>query len=66
FRGELVAEHLDPPINQGDKLVLSECDIVRELNYKTFDDLGTAMQIRLKRAFVRVEVVRKASDPKFK
>lgn len=66
FRGELVAEHLDPPINQGDKLVLSECDIVKELNNKTFDDLGTAMQIRLKRAFVRVEVVRKASDPKFK
>ncbi len=66
FRGELVAEHLDPPVNRDDKLFLSECDIVKELNGKSFNDLGTALQIRLKRAFVRVEVVRKASDPKFK
>jgi Protein of unknown function DUF262 len=66
FRGELEAQHFDPPINQGNKLSLSECDIVKELNGKSFDDLGTALQIRLKRAFVRVEVVRKASDPKFK
>nr|WP_290228364.1 DUF262 domain-containing protein [Trichocoleus desertorum] len=66
FRGELEAEHLDPTIKHGDKLMLSECDIVKELNGRTFDDLGTALQIRLKRAFVRVEVVRKASDPKFK
>jgi hypothetical protein len=66
FRGELEANHFDPPINKGDKLLLSECDIVGELNGKTFDQLGTALQIRLKRAFVRVEVVRKASDPKFK
>jgi len=66
FRGELVAEHLDPPVNRDDKLFLSECDIVEELNGKSFDDLGTALQIRLKRAFVRVEVVRKASNPKFK
>jgi Protein of unknown function DUF262 len=66
FRGELEANHFDPPINKGDKLSLSECDIVRKLNGKTFDQLGTALQIRLKRAFVRVEVVRKASDPKFK
>ena len=60
------ALHLDPPVNKGEKLVLSDCDIVEELNGKTFDDLGTALQIRLKRAFVRVEVVRKGSDPRFK
>lgn len=66
LRGELEALHLDPPVRLGDKLVLSECDIVEELNRKTFDDLGTALQIRLKRAFVRVEVVRKGSDPRFK
>jgi hypothetical protein len=59
FRGELQAEHFDPPISIGEKLSLSECDIVEELNGKSFDDLGTALQIRLKRAFVRVEVVRK-------
>ncbi|BFM40524.1 DUF262 domain-containing protein [Synechocystis sp. LKSZ1] len=66
LRGELEAEHLDPPIHRGEKLILRECDIVQELNGKTFDHLGTALQIRLKRAFVRVEVVRKGSDPKFR
>jgi hypothetical protein len=66
LRGELEALHLDPAVRRGEKLVLSECDIVDELNGKTFDDLGTALQIRLKRAFVRVEVVRKGSDPRFK
>ena len=66
LRGALAADHLDPPIHRGEKLVLTDCDIVEELNGKTFDDLGTALQIRLKRAFVRVEVVRKGSDPRFK
>jgi hypothetical protein len=66
LRGELEATHLDPPVNVGDKLVLTDCDIVKELNGKTFDDLGTALQIRLKRAFVRVELVRKGSNPRFK
>ena len=66
LRGELDALHLDPPVHKGEKLVLVDCDIVHELNGKAFDDLGTALQIRLKRAFVRVEVVRKGSDPRFK
>lgn len=66
FRGELEAPHLDPPVNIGDELILSDCDIVEELNGKTFNSLPTALQIRLKRSFVRVEVVRKGSDPKFK
>jgi hypothetical protein len=66
LRGELEVDHLEPPIHRGEKLVLTDCDIVEELNGKTFDDLGTALQIRLKRAFVRVEVVRKGSDPRFK
>ena len=66
LRGELQAPHLNPPIVLGKKLILSDCDIVEELNGKSFDDLGTALQIRLKRSFVRVEVVRKGSDPRFK
>jgi len=66
LRGELDAPHLDPPIRKEQKLVFTDCDIVTELNGKTFDDLGTALQIRLKRAFVRVEVVREGSDPRFK
>jgi hypothetical protein len=66
LRGLLTADQLDPPVVKGEKLVLTDCDIVDELNGKTFDDLGTALQIKLKRAFIRVEVVRKGSDARFK
>lgn len=64
FRGVLDAPHLN--IKYGDKLILSDCDIVENLNGITYDDLGTALQIKLKRSFVRVEVVRKSSNYKFK
>ena len=66
LRGELDAPHLSPPIKKGEKLVLKGCDIVEALNGKSFDDLSTAIQIRLKRNFIRVEVIRKASDARFK
>jgi hypothetical protein len=66
LRGRLVAPHLDPPVHEGDTLVLTDCDIVPQLNGLSFDELPTALQIRLKRAFIRVEVVRKETDPKFK
>lgn len=66
LRGQLVAEHVTPPVKKGNLLTLSDCDIVAELNGLTFETLGVALQIRLKRAFVRVEVVRKGSDKKFK
>lgn len=66
FRGMLDAQHLKPPVQKGDKLILQDCDIVKTLNGKTYDDLGTALQIKLRRSFVRVEVVRKGSNPKFK
>lgn len=66
FRGMLDAPHLKPAVKKGDMLVLQDCDIVAALNGKTFTDLGGALQIKLKRSFVRVEVVRKGSNPKFK
>lgn len=66
FRGQLHAPEEPICISQGDKLVLTDCDIVESLNGKTYDDLGTALQIKLKRSFVRVEVVRKSSNHKFK
>lgn len=65
LRGKLVATHLDPEVRLGDKLKLCDCDIVQELNGKTYDDLGTALQIKLKRAFVNMKIVRKGSDPRF-
>lgn len=66
LRGKLTAKHLDPPIHVGNFLKLQECDIVDELNGLTYDELPTSLKIRLKRAFVRVEVVRKGSDSKFR
>lgn len=66
FRGELDAPHLDPPVKNGEKLTLVDCDIVKELNGRTFDTLDVGLQIRAKRAFIRVEIVRKGSDPHFK
>lgn len=66
LRGALQAGHLEPPVVLGEKLRLVDCDIVTSLNGLTWDDLGTALQIRLKRSFIRVEVVRQGSDPRFK
>ncbi len=66
LRGKLSAPHLDPPVVYGDPLVLSDCDIVPGLNGMTYNDFPAALQIRLKRAFIRVEVVRKETDPRFK
>lgn len=60
FRGE----HPDRKNPDGtcSKLMLTDCDIVKELNGHTFDSLPAVLQIRLRRNFVRVEVIRKESD----
>lgn len=60
FRGQLDAPHRE--ITKGQKLSLSECDIIRDLNGLTVDQLPEAMVIRLKRMFIRVEVIRRESD----
>ena len=44
------------------ELVLSGCDIVKELNGYTFDELPRAIQLKLKRNFIRMEVLRKETD----
>ncbi|ENL8515694.1 DUF262 domain-containing protein [Providencia rettgeri] len=64
LRGELEAKHMG--VNKGEFLVLSDCDIIDSINGLTFNDLPMALKIKLKRSFVRVEVVRKGSDKKFK
>ncbi|MBD3399914.1 MAG: DUF262 domain-containing protein [Candidatus Coatesbacteria bacterium] len=48
--------------NQDDTLRLEGCDIVTELNGKTYSDLPAALQTRLKRRPIRVQVIRKESD----
>ncbi|HVN68040.1 MAG TPA: DUF262 domain-containing protein [Candidatus Binatia bacterium] len=66
LRGELEVADVPDPVKKGERLCLVDCDIVEELNGLTFEDLSPALQIRLKRAFVRMEVIRKASDARFK
>lgn len=60
FRGEL--ENPFKNIKKGDFLKLTGCDIAPELNDKSWNDLDTALQIRLKRSFVSVQVIRRESD----
>lgn len=66
FRGLLNAPSYKPPIKQGDYLELFDCDIIDALNGMTYEDLSTALKIKLKRAFVRVEVIKRTSDNRFK
>lgn len=60
FRGEKLG------ISQTDSLTLCGCDIVPELNGLTFDMLPKALQIKIKRSFVRMEVIKKESEPTLK
>ena len=66
FRGKLQSDSPDKSISKGDFLQLSDCDIVQELNGLRHEDLPTAMQIRLKRHFIRVEVIKKDSDQRLR
>lgn len=66
FRACLDAKHLDPPVAKGEALRLVDCDIINELNGLSFAQLPASLQIRLKRAFIRVEVVKKGTDSHFK
>ena len=44
------------------ELKLIGCDIVKGLNEYTFDDLPRAIKLKLKRNFIRMEVLRKETD----
>lgn len=47
-------------------LELSGCDIVPDLNGYTFETLPKTLQIKLKRSFVRMEVIKKESESSLK
>jgi hypothetical protein len=64
FRG--VLDNKVKGIAPGQTFVLEGCDIASELDGKEWKDLDTALQIRLKRAFVSVQVIRRESDPDLK
>jgi Protein of unknown function DUF262 len=61
FRGELEIDGVTPP-----PLVLSECDIVHELNGYTYANLPRSMEIKLKRSYIRAEILRKESDARLR
>ena len=70
FRGELANpnNHSTDEMEEENVrfLTLTGCDIVKELNGLTYEKLPKTLQIRLKRSFVRVEVIRKGSDPRLR
>ena len=66
FRGEHLGETEDEEDKKDDFLVLQGCDIVNDLNGLTFDELPKALQIKIKRSFVRMEVIKKESEPSLK
>lgn len=65
FKGELQLPGPDPEINENDFLTLESCDIVPALNGYKFADLTTSLQHRVRRATLRVDVVRRENSTKF-
>lgn len=62
---EVASEVEEFRIQKGDLLKLQGCDIVPELNGFVFDELPTSIKYRIRRATLRVEVVREESNPRF-
>lgn len=73
FRGKLNAPHRkvedngrERGLQEGDFLILADCDIVPGLNGLKYTDLPRALEVKLKRHSVRVEVIRKESDTRLR
>lgn len=64
FRGKLKAPHRE--IGVDDVLTLDGCDIVSDLDGYTYDTLPRALEIKLKRHTIRVEVIRKESESRLR
>lgn len=45
---------------------LEGCDIITDLNGRTFEDLQAALKIKLKRSYIRMEILRKGINPELK
>ncbi|WP_443869464.1 DUF262 domain-containing protein [Mitsuokella multacida] len=67
FRGEH-PDYKNPDYNdvKAKFLRLAECDICTHLNGLTYKDIPKTLEIRLKRSFIRVEVLRKESDSRLR
>ena len=62
FRGEKLGDERREPLR------LDGCDIVKDLNGMTFESIPKALQIKIKikRSFVRMEVIKKESEKSLK
>lgn len=63
---ENIYEEESTPVQLTKGFALNGCDIIPELNGETYDSLQAAMQIKLKRAYVRLEVFRKGINHQMK
>lgn len=68
FRGKHPDDKLNPPNDPLSRRILKfqGCDVLKTLNGHTYDELPSAVQIRLKRQSVRTEVFRKESDKRLR
>lgn len=62
FRGM----HPGHPGETDKRLTLKDCDVLPMLNGLTYDDLPQAIQIKLKRHFIRLEALRRESDKRLR
>lgn len=60
FRGEKLGDE------KREALRLNGCDIVEDLNGMTFEEIPKTLQIKIKRSFVRMEVIKKESEKSLK
>jgi hypothetical protein len=54
------------PQYEGKKLKLINCDIVKELNGATVDDLSPSLRIKVKRSYVKMYIIKRESPPRIK
>lgn len=59
-------DEAEKTIDKDPFLTLSGCDICEGLNGLKYETLPKTLLIRLKRSFIRVEVIRKESDPRLR
>tara|TARA_R110000787_G_scaffold279201_1_gene389240 strand:+ start:668 stop:1726 length:1059 start_codon:yes stop_codon:yes gene_type:complete len=57
-----VIQFLSPADIQKDPLVLTGCDLITQLNGKTFDDLSLTDRLRIKRTAIRAVIIRKSGE----
>ncbi|MDR5904469.1 DUF262 domain-containing protein [Franzmannia qiaohouensis] len=58
--------HPNKSDDEGGGLVLTGCDVLPDLNGSTYESLPQAIQIKLKRHFIRMEVLRRETENQFR